>query len=526
MFLSDYLMESKPVGVSPSRDTRHQSRGVATVGMDGSVTRSSTAGDENSTFSDDKSAFSSPKSEEKFEMILEDDSNRKRRKRTICTVLIAAVLASLFFVIVFFTTQHVQEKKAATAINSDCFLGVKETREPQLEIFFTGLSREPTDEETNQLKAAVMKGYNEVAGGCDDEYQRWMYQADLVSATVHNDIIMDENTSSLHNLFEDVSAFVARFDTKISCDGCPEDEVFASVYPPMFGAATVGPSNRRRASDQLNAAEIVLAIEREVRYTMPNFDSFLEFSILTQRDDGSAISTSLMRESGHGEPNDEFYNPSFFRQKAIQETQESRECGMDGKKKRAKSRKNDSGSSSKSNKSSDSSTKSSKNSKGDNGRFSAKVSATEGCECECMCDMERERCECDCDCESSGSGGSGNDSDSDSGNGKDPKNGGKDPKNGDNSKQPKAEGENGKQPKAEGENGKQPKAEGENGKQPKAEGGNGKQPKAEGEDDAKKDEKCEEDEDEPPARGEEPEPKDDGKKENNKRQRKKVRRNF
>ncbi|KAG7339072.1 hypothetical protein IV203_017649 [Nitzschia inconspicua] len=285
MFLSDYMMESKSVD-DPGRDSRPRAFGVSSVAMDGSVTRCSTSGDETSTHSDDKYAFLTCRDGGKSVMILKNDDTGKRRAQTLVTIFIALIVATLFFLMVFFTTRKVQENGTSSSASSHselCPLVVDDTREPQLEIYFTGLSKEPTDEEKEQLKRAIMKGYNEAVGGCRDHFKRWMYQVDLVNAEAQDEIIiMTESSTDLQNRFDDVSAFVARFRTKISCDGCPHEEAFASVYPPVFGSNIVPPGNRRRTSDELNAADIVLAIEREVHDTMPDFDSFLEFSVLTQ----------------------------------------------------------------------------------------------------------------------------------------------------------------------------------------------------------------------------------------------------
>ncbi|KAL3916378.1 MAG: hypothetical protein SGILL_005208 [Bacillariaceae sp.] len=402
MFLSDYLDTKQSTADDRSKDSRRSSRqmmggtdqdqqqqgtgprGATSVGMDGSVSQvSSVGGDNNSAFWDEKSAASS-RGGDQFEVILEKDGGS--RKRNILMVVTALIVASLFFVMVFFTTKKVQSNKAAAATpyaSDDCQPGVvKDVKDPQLEIYITGLAREPTEDEKRQLETAVMHGYNEVAGGCADEYQRWMYNVDLVSAVAHNEVIMTDTTTRLENLFDDVTAYVARFETKISCDNCPDEEGFASLYPATFGADEIGPNNRRRTAEELNAAEIVVAIERAARYAMPNFGAFLEFSVLSQRQDGSAAATTLMRDATQDDQNDEFYNPEFFRKKAVKDAQEYRQEDCDGVReayKRGKSNKSE---------------KSSKSSQTTRVATATRTTGDGGCDCQCWSDMT---CKCECE---------------------------------------------------------------------------------------------------------------------------------
>ena len=63
----------------------------------------------------------------------------------------------------------------------------------------------------------VTESYNEISQGCDDVYKRWMVDTNWHGETVVTD--------------SDDPYVKADLDMEISCDNCPEQEEFASIYP-------------------------------------------------------------------------------------------------------------------------------------------------------------------------------------------------------------------------------------------------------------------------------------------------------
>jgi hypothetical protein len=53
---------------------------------------------------------------------------------------------------------------------------IKDTKEPLLELtLLAGMDRLVNETEAKTLERAVMDGYNEASGGCNDDYERWIY---------------------------------------------------------------------------------------------------------------------------------------------------------------------------------------------------------------------------------------------------------------------------------------------------------------------------------------------------------------
>jgi hypothetical protein len=196
------------------------------------------------------------------------------------------------------------------------------------------------------LEQAISAGYNDASGGCSDQYQHLMYDVKLTNQTTVRDLVLADKTESLSTLFEESTFLVAHFDTWISSRNCPEEEVFASRYPASFGnivsAETTfggdrknrrflesdlpvgsgsGPSYRSRyLQTVLDAATVVLAIEKAVRDVMPEVQGFKEVTMVSGQDGSSAASTLYEdRESN------ESFRPSFFRDKAMKDAQQLRE---------------------------------------------------------------------------------------------------------------------------------------------------------------------------------------------------------
>jgi hypothetical protein len=79
-----------------------------------------------------------------------------------------------------------------------------------------------------------------------------------------------------------------RFQTFISCDGCPDDEAFASEYPESFGNYSEGAFHRdllldSRSTIPLNAGFVVIAIEKKFSYFIPNIGRVGEATVLAQQ---------------------------------------------------------------------------------------------------------------------------------------------------------------------------------------------------------------------------------------------------
>jgi hypothetical protein len=125
---------------------------------------------------------------------------------------------------------------------------IESSRSLTLEIHLSRLDRLANDSESVALEAAVIEGFNQVSGGCYDEYRRWMYNATLVNQTLIHEMLLqsDDNSTVLDNetttesiLLRDgtvagATTLVFHFELSISCAGCSIEEAFASQYPQTF----------------------------------------------------------------------------------------------------------------------------------------------------------------------------------------------------------------------------------------------------------------------------------------------------
>jgi hypothetical protein len=128
-----------------------------------------------------------------------------------CAVFV--VVAALAVAVGFIVSSSSKKKKDV------CVPGqVADLNHNRLEIFLVGLSRPATAEEQAHIESTVLDSYNEVSKGCDDVYERWMYQTTLVDQLVSS---TDDGSSRI----------VAVVETSVSCDDCPKDKSFASTYP-------------------------------------------------------------------------------------------------------------------------------------------------------------------------------------------------------------------------------------------------------------------------------------------------------
>lgn len=157
--------------------------------------------------------------------------------------------------------QPMHESQGQSMIGDDgegCQPTIKELHNPILEITLATVhSEQMIDEtETKNLEHAVLAAYNQASGGCSDKFQRWMYGVNTIDQTVLEHVALDNeaDTQSISHTFEKEFNVVLRLETLISCDGCSQDEAFASVYPSSFGKRA---SNRRQLQDSSITADTV-----------------------------------------------------------------------------------------------------------------------------------------------------------------------------------------------------------------------------------------------------------------------------
>lgn len=137
----------------------------------------------------------------------------------------------------------------------ECTRTVQESHNPVLEITFapTQYEYQLTEAEIQELGKGIMDVYNEECG-CSAEYKRWMYGLSVMDqTTVKRAFIESEAKSSISHKFDNQYNLVVQFGTQISCEGCVDDEAFASEYPSTFGSSDSG---RRLSRQGLSAGGI------------------------------------------------------------------------------------------------------------------------------------------------------------------------------------------------------------------------------------------------------------------------------
>ncbi len=136
-----------------------------------------------------------------------------------------------------------------------CTRTVKDSHNPVLEITLAPSSSEPqqlNESQVKELERGIIEVYNDESGGCSAEYKRWMYGVNVMDQTVtEHAVIKNEAESSISHTFDTEYNLVVRLGTMISCDGCDDDEAFASIYPTTFGST--GSSRRLTEDDGLRA---------------------------------------------------------------------------------------------------------------------------------------------------------------------------------------------------------------------------------------------------------------------------------
>ena len=162
--------------------------------------------------------------------------------------------------------QEIASSQSASESSSDepCHLTIKDSHQPILEITLAAAHSETvvTETQAKEFEQAIISSYNDVSGGCSDEFKRWMYGINIIDQTVVEYAVMEkEAESSISHSFDNEYSVVLRLETMISCDGCNNDEAFASVYPTSFGNRA---SARHLIEGRFNTAEVYDRIEEFV----------------------------------------------------------------------------------------------------------------------------------------------------------------------------------------------------------------------------------------------------------------------
>jgi hypothetical protein len=154
--------------------------------------------------------------------------------------------------------------------------------------------------EANLLGNAVTEGYNAATGGCLDEFERFMAGSILKNETlIENLSDMDENDITVE--FDAAKTLILEFETVISCDGCNDDEAFASNFPSTYGPSSGRRALRHLASEPLDAGKIMEEIEKRIKYVLPDLGHITDAIVQTKSDGGAAASkertTSLVSKT-------------------------------------------------------------------------------------------------------------------------------------------------------------------------------------------------------------------------------------
>ena len=193
-------------------------------------------------------------------------TTRSRKFWILCAI---AVVTFLFLVVVTPVAVHKKKQNACVAGKNDLRKkDEKYLKNARLQFHFEGFNEDfnvfssssssAADKEI--IQSALRDSYNKVSGGCNDIYERWMYDAKLVELTTVHDYMTDDDSTT---------TTIAHVDTKISCiNDCPDDEIFASAYPTVDW-----PTYRNRARflqdgsnagggpTSINAGQVLIAME-------------------------------------------------------------------------------------------------------------------------------------------------------------------------------------------------------------------------------------------------------------------------
>ena len=181
----------------------------------------------------------------------------------IVTLVAGAIVGGYFL----FEKRPDEKLDIASVQNSSiesCHLTVKDSHQPILEFTLAAEHSETvvTDTEAKEFEQVIMDAYNDVSGGCSDEFKRWMYGISIVDQTVvQHDVLEREAESSISHTFDNEYSLVLRVETLVSCDGCTDDVAFASDYPETFGNMVV---SERKLGAGFAAGNVYNAIENYI----------------------------------------------------------------------------------------------------------------------------------------------------------------------------------------------------------------------------------------------------------------------
>jgi hypothetical protein len=257
----------------------------------------------------------------------EKEKENRQRNWTWCilaTVMIVLLAVGIALVVAYTvgnrSNNNSSKNVETTSTNANTFGsgsscspgGIKDTMEPQLELYMTGPTRLMNDTEIEEVQRLILVEYNRLSGGCDDEFQRWMYSVRIVNQTLTREVKLESedsnsskeevstgsnNNTGLENDLEDRFTLVALFGTMVSCNGCTQDSAFATEFPTSFGNATLitdSTDDRRLRSPVLD----INSINRDSRISSSSAatGSVLESRITGVRGSKSVPSTSTVAE--------------------------------------------------------------------------------------------------------------------------------------------------------------------------------------------------------------------------------------
>jgi hypothetical protein len=192
------------------------------------------------------------------------------------------------------TTMTTATSSSASKAHEDTFCQpeLHDMREPVLELHINAgrFNRTIDNEETNLLEHAIKEGYNVAAGGCLDEFERFMIGSTLKNTAlienVENVEESDENDSTVE--VDATKTLVLEFETVISCDGCTEDEAFASRYPSTYGSPSGSRVLQTLSSEPLDAGKIMEEIVKRIKDVLPDLGEITDAIIHAETDGGVA----------------------------------------------------------------------------------------------------------------------------------------------------------------------------------------------------------------------------------------------
>ena len=150
-------------------------------------------------------------------------------------------------------------------------------------------------EQIKLLEHAVTDGYNAASGGCTDVFERFMVGSLLKSHNVTENVD-GENENGFTVEFSGMKTLILNLETVISCQGCPDDEAFATNYPSTYASADsiTNNSTRRLMEDPLDAGVIIEEIEKRIKEVLPELGDVTDVSIRTN---GNNMATMKLRGS-------------------------------------------------------------------------------------------------------------------------------------------------------------------------------------------------------------------------------------